>query len=306
MKRNKVTALCMTLGLTVALILGGCGSAETSEVSPVAKSAITHDKDAKTDKDSKADKDSKSNKSDKDSKADKDSKSNKSDKTKSTKTTGTKSSRNKANNSSSTSGNNSKPSSGNNSKPSSGNSSKPSSGSSSKPSSGNSSKPSSGNSSKPSSGSSSKPSSGNSSKPSSENNSGNNSKPAHTHSYSSKVTKQPTCSAAGTRTYTCSCGKSSYTESIPATGNHKWKDQYELKKTPAKTHTENVYKQVCNGCGAQFDTAKEALEHTGMVFGDACKNYSSQIVDTITVVDVPAKEENVYIGTKCETCGAWK
>ena len=31
MKRNKVTALCMALGLTVALILGGCGGTEGNE-----------------------------------------------------------------------------------------------------------------------------------------------------------------------------------------------------------------------------------------------------------------------------------
>ena len=35
-----------------------------------------------------------------------------------------------------------------------------------------------------------------------------------THSYTSSVTKQPTCTATGVRTYTCSCGDS-YTESIP-------------------------------------------------------------------------------------------
>lgn len=44
--------------------------------------------------------------------------------------------------------------------------------------------------------------------------------PAHTHSYSSKITKEPTCTATGVKTYTCSCGDS-YTESIPAKG-HDW------------------------------------------------------------------------------------
>ena len=47
--------------------------------------------------------------------------------------------------------------------------------------------------------------------------------PGHTHSYSSKVTKEPTCTATGTRTYTCSCGDK-YTESIPAKG-HNWKTE---------------------------------------------------------------------------------
>lgn len=322
MKRKNVITMLIVLNCTIALTLGGCGGAEVSETGSASKSAITYDKGAESDKANEAkdkiDKDDTSDKADKTDKTSKETKT--TDKTdKENKTadkdtsvkaasakSSTKSNTSASNSSKSSSGNSNKSNSGNksvnSSKPSSGNSSKPSSGSNSKPSSGNSSKPSSGNSSKPSSGSNSKPSFGSSSKPSS----GNSSKPAHTHSYSSKVTKQPTCSTAGTRTYTCSCGKSTYTESIPATGNHKWKDQYELKKTPAKTHTENVYKQVCNGCGEQFDTVDEVCDHTQAVWDDECENYSSQIVDTITVVDVPAKEEKVYVGTKCETCGAWK
>ena len=296
MKRKNVITMLIVLNCAIALTLGGCGGAEVSETGSASKSAITYDKGAESDKANEAkdkiDKDDTSDKADKTDKTSKETKTtDKTDKENKTadKDTSVKAASAKSSTKSNTSASNS-------SKSSSGNSNKSNSGNKS----GNSSKPSSGNSSKPSSGNN-----GNSSKPSSGNN-GNSSKPAHTHSYSSSVTKQPTCSAAGTRTYTCSCGKSSYTEAIPATGDHKWKDQYELKQIPAKTHTENVYKQVCNGCGEKFDTAKEALEHTGMVFGDACKNYSSQIVDTITVVDVPAKEEKVYVGTKCETCGAWK
>lgn len=43
--------------------------------------------------------------------------------------------------------------------------------------------------------------------------------PGHTHSYVGKVTKQPTCTEAGVMTYTCSCGKGTYTEPIPALGH---------------------------------------------------------------------------------------
>ena len=176
-------------------------------------------------------------------------------------------------------------------------SSSKSSGSSSK-NSGNSSKSSSGNSSKPSSGSSSKPSSGGTSqsKPS---------QPAHTHSYSSSVTTQPTCSKAGVRTYTCSCGDL-YTESIPATGNHKWEKQYKTETVPAKTHQENVWKDICNGCNAQFDDPNDAVEHIMAVFGNACSSYRTEIVDTITVIDEPETTKDVYIGSKCSVCGAWQ
>ena len=297
MKRKNVITMLIVLNCTIALTLGGCGGAEVSETGSASKSAITYDKGAESDKANEAkdkiDKDDTSDKADKTDKTSKETKTtDKTDKENKTadKDTSVKAASAKSSTKSNTSASNS-------SKSSSGNSNKSNSGNKS----GNSSKPSSGNSSKPSSGNSSKPSSGNSSKPSS-----GNSKPAHTHSYSSKVTKQPTCSTAGTRTYTCSCGKS-YTESVPATGNHTWKDQYELKKIPAQTHTENVWKDICNGCGAQFDHGSmDADYHVAAVFGDACSSYTQKIVDTITVIDVPEREENVYIGTKCTTCGAWK
>lgn len=41
----------------------------------------------------------------------------------------------------------------------------------------------------------------------------------HTHSYSSKVTKQPTCTSTGVKTFTCSCG-ASYTETIAKTSHN--------------------------------------------------------------------------------------
>ena len=177
--------------------------------------------------------------------------------------------------------------------------------SSSSKSSGSSSK-NSGNSSKSNSGSSSKSSSGNSSKPSSGGTSQSKpSQPAHTHSYSSSVTTQPTCGKAGVRTYTCSCGDL-YTESIPATGNHKWEKQYKTETVPAKTHQENVWKDICNGCNAQFDDPNDAGEHIMAVFGDACSSYRTEIVDTITVIDEPETTKDVYIGSKCSVCGAWQ
>ena len=47
--------------------------------------------------------------------------------------------------------------------------------------------------------------------------------PSHVHNYTSKVTKEATCTTNGTKTYTCSCGDK-YTETIPATG-HNWKNE---------------------------------------------------------------------------------
>ena len=172
-------------------------------------------------------------------------------------------------------------------------------GSSSKPSgskgSASSSKPSSSSSgsasvSKPSNnGSASKPSSGSTSAPSTP------SKPAHTHSYVSTVTTQPTCCNPGVRTYTCSCG-SSYTESIPATGNHNWVAQT-WQKPVYETHV------ICNGCGKDFGGGKgaddAAVEHVATSdFYGPCQSYSSKPV-------VVGYTTETY-GYKCSTCGATK
>lgn len=43
--------------------------------------------------------------------------------------------------------------------------------------------------------------------------------PAHIHNYVGEVTKEPTCTEKGEKTYTCDCGDS-YIEEIPAKGHH--------------------------------------------------------------------------------------
>lgn len=60
----------------------------------------------------------------------------------------------------------------------------------------------------------------------------------HTHSYTSSVTTAATCTTAGVRTYTCSCGHS-YTEAIAATGH---------------TYVDGV----CSVCGAADPSAGSA------------------------------------------------
>lgn len=42
---------------------------------------------------------------------------------------------------------------------------------------------------------------------------------AHVHDYKEEITKEPTCTEEGEKTYTCECGDS-YTEKIPAKGHH--------------------------------------------------------------------------------------
>ena len=146
-------------------------------------------------------------------------------------------------------------------------------------------------SSKPSNnGSASKPSSGSTSAPSTP------SKPAHTHSYVSTVTTQPTCCNPGVRTYTCSCG-SSYTESIPATGNHNWVTQ---------TWQKPIYEGhvLCNGCGEDFGSgpaaADAAITHgsLGAINGTCTGGYHSAQVIVGSTTEIS--------GYKCSICGATK
>lgn len=145
-------------------------------------------------------------------------------------------------------------------------------------------------SSKPSNnGSASKPSSGSTSAPSTP------SKPAHTHSYVSTVTTQPTCCNPGVRTYTCSCGNS-YTESIPATGNHNWVAQT-MKQPVCEWHV------ICNGCGKDFGSGPAATDAAGehLLMSDfygPCQSYTSKYIQVGTTT--------VTIGYKCSVCGATK
>ena len=76
----------------------------------------------------------------------------------------------------------------------------------------------------------------------------------HTHTYTSKVTKQATCTQTGTRTFTCQCGDS-YTEDIPKAA-HTYKT-----KTVAATYTSEGYTlHTCSVCGASYkDSIKPKL-----------------------------------------------
>lgn len=126
----------------------------------------------------------------------------------------------------------------------------------------------------------------------------------HQHSYDEGiVTKEPTCTNPGERTYTCSICGHSYTEEI-AVVDHKWVHHdavtHEEIITPAWDEKVAIWKVVCNGCGAQFDNAHEAGLHVAADFGDECSSTHNEIVgyDTIhheavteTVVDVPAYDE---------------
>lgn len=142
--------------------------------------------------------------------------------------------------------------------------------------------------------------------------------PPHTHNYTASVTTQPTCSTAGTRTYSCSCGDS-YSESIPATGNHNWvhhdaTGHYEEKIiTPERTETIYEGHAICNGCGQDFGPGQEGINAVGdhILFSDCWGNsYHTESI-AIGTETIPAVTESVWIEDSaaydsCSVCGATK
>ena len=148
-------------------------------------------------------------------------------------------------------------------------------------------------------------------KPSKPDNGGQTEKPQHKHSYSASVTKQPTCSSTGTRTYTCSCGDS-YTESIPAV-DHNWQHHdatgHYDKVVDQPAWDEPIYetRAICNGCRASFKTVDEVIEHLAM---SGCSGYYVDEVQTGTIhheatyKDVWVQDSPAY--DECTNCGARK
>lgn len=125
----------------------------------------------------------------------------------------------------------------------------------------------------------------------------------HTHSYTSSVTKNPTCTEEGVRTYTCTSCKDSYTESIPATG-HQWTTSTQTISHPSTGHYETVTKkEAFCGCGASgFQSQEELNAHLEA----GCPSQSGGIrewSEEIWVVDTEPWEETITV-TKCAVCGA--
>ena len=100
-----------------------------------------------------------------------------------------------------------------------------------------------------------------------------------THSYTAAVTKQPTCGATGVRTYTCSLCGDSYTETIPATGAHKY---------------DNDCDTSCNVCGAT-----RTVTH---VYSGACDT-SCNVCGNLRLL-INAKHTYSYdCDATCDVCG---
>lgn len=115
----------------------------------------------------------------------------------------------------------------------------------------------------------------------------------HTHSYTSSITKAATCTATGVRTFSCSCGNSSYTEVIPAKGHTAVTDP-----AVAATCTETglTAGSHCSVCGATI-TAQNTIPAKGHDFG----NWSTVKEATYTETGLKQRECKVCSFVETET-----
>lgn len=124
----------------------------------------------------------------------------------------------------------------------------------------------------------------------------------HVHKYNSGVvTKAPTCTETGVKTYTCVNGDHSYTETIPTIA-HDYVTRTET-VTVKEAWNEDVWESryICNGCGAQFKTAIEAGDHILDDMNDNCKNYYGDSVKVNTIHHPAETETRTY--KVCSHCG---
>ncbi len=112
--------------------------------------------------------------------------------------------------------------------------------------------------------------------------SGSSSSGGHSHSYTSTITKEPTCTEEGVRTYTCSYDGSTYTEAIPALG-HEWGNWKPDGKHLTHTRTCSRGCTETKNCEYTVTTANDKDTYTCPVCGDTYevgKNSAVRIGET--------------------------
>lgn len=137
------------------------------------------------------------------------------------------------------------------------------------------------------------------------NHNGNTEKP-HVHKYDGGVvTKAPTCTKTGIKTYTCVKGDDSYTETIPTIA-HDYVTRTET-VTVKEEYDEDVYEgfYVCNGCGAKFEDETGWCRHSIFARREnpntKCCNYYTDEVKVNTIHHPAETETRTY--KVCSHCG---
>lgn len=137
------------------------------------------------------------------------------------------------------------------------------------------------------------------------NHNGNTEKP-HVHKYNSGVvTKAPTCTETGVKTYTCVNGDDSYTETIPTIA-HDYVTRTET-VTVKEAWDEDVWESryICNGCGEQFKTVRDWCRHSTFARREnpdsPCSSYYGDSVKVNTIHHPAETETRTY--KVCSHCG---
>lgn len=137
------------------------------------------------------------------------------------------------------------------------------------------------------------------------NHNGNTEKP-HVHKYNSGVvTKEPTCTDTGIKTYTCVNNDDSYTETIPALG-HDYVTHTET-VTVKEAWDEDVYEgfYICNGCGEKFEDTEDFIRHSIFARREnpntTCKSYYEEDVKVNTIHHPAETETRTYkVCSRCD------
>ena len=128
----------------------------------------------------------------------------------------------------------------------------------------------------------------------------------HVHKYNSGVvTKAPTCTDTGVKTYTCVDGDDSYTETIPALG-HDYVTRTET-VTVKEAWDEDVYEgfYICNGCGEKFEDTEDFIRHSIFARREnpntTCKSYYEEDVKVNTIHHPAETETHTYkVCSRCD------
>lgn len=140
------------------------------------------------------------------------------------------------------------------------------------------------------------------------NNGGNNdnTEKPHVHKYNSGVvTKEPTCTDTGVKTYTCVDGDYSYDEKIPALGHNPVQRTETVTTKEAWDEPVLEPRYICNGCGKSFTNTTDVCNHLILANREnpdtPCGNYHSEAVQVNTIHHPAETETRTY--KICSRCG---
>ena len=104
-----------------------------------------------------------------------------------------------------------------------------------------------------------------------------------------KITEDPTCTASGVRTFTCSVCGGTITEAVPALG-HVYSEEWTI-DSPATCTEDGSKSRHCTRCGSSADVSVTAIPALG------------HSMDEGIVTKLPSLTECGYLTYTCQTCG---